>query len=78
MFWCLGRKFFDRSGWEELVTNDDDDNNNNNNNDINRDNMQTFINNNFIQPAQLHNEADFPELYAEEQGDIVDQGEDWE
>jgi hypothetical protein len=77
MFWCLGRKFFDRSGWEELVTNDDDDNNNNNNNDINRDNMQTFINNNFIQPAQLHN-ADFPELYAEEQGDIVDQGEDWE
>jgi len=60
-----------------LVTNDDDDNNINNK-DKNRDNMQTFINKNFIQPAQLHNEADFPDLYVEEQGEIVNQGEDWE
>jgi len=48
-----------------------------NNHDINSDNTQIFINNNFIQPAQLH-DADFPEFYDEEQGEIVGQGEDWE
>jgi len=45
IFWCLGRKYFCRSGWEESLTNDNDDDDNN---DINRDNMKIFINNNCI------------------------------
>jgi len=59
----LERKFFDRSGWEELVI----ENNTTSNKKINRDNMQSFINSNFIAPAQEEQEKD-EELY--EEGDI--------
>ena len=61
IFWSLDRKFFDRSGWEELVI-ENRDSSRSSITEINRDNMQSFINNNFIQPA-LSNE----ELYAEEE-----------
>jgi len=65
-FWLLERKFFDRSRWEECAIK-----NNNNisttSNEINRDNIQTFINSNFIAPAQEDQDED-EELY--EKGDI--------
>ena len=66
VFWLLDRKFFDRSGWEELVI----ENNNTSSttsNEIHRDNMQSFINSNFIAPAQEEQDED-EELY--EEGDI--------
>ena len=68
IFWSLDRKFFDRSGWEELVI-ENRDSSRSSITEINRDNMQSFINNNFIQPALSNEETkvDFEELYAEEE-----------
>mgnify|MGYP003465446835 FL=1 len=68
VFWSLDRKFFDRSGWEELVI-ENRDSSRSSITEINRDNMQSFINNNFIQPALSNEETkvDFEELYAEEE-----------
>jgi hypothetical protein len=63
VFWLLDRKFFDRSGWEELVI----DTSSTSNEIINRDNMQSFINSNFIAPAQEEQDEN-EELY--EEGDI--------
>ena len=60
----LDRKFFDRSGWEELVI----DTSSTSNEIINRDNMQSFINSNFIAPAQEEEQDENEELY--EEGDI--------
>ena len=67
-FWCSDRIFFDRSGWEELVI-ENRDSSRSSITEINRDNMQSFINNNFIQPALSNEETkvDFEELYAEEE-----------
>jgi len=64
VFWLLDRKFFDRSGWEELVI----DTSSTSNEIINRDNMQSFINSNFIAPAQEEEQDEDEELY--EEGDI--------
>ena len=68
IFCSLDRKFFDRSGWEELVI-ENRDSSRSSITEINRDNMQSFINNNFIQPALSNEETkvDFEELYAEEE-----------
>ena len=63
VFWLLDRKFYDISGWEELVI----DTSSTSNEIINRDNMQSFINSNFIARAQEEQEED-EELY--EEGDI--------
>ena len=63
VFWLLDRKFFDRSGWEELVI--ADTSSTSSNEIINRDNMQSFINSNFIAPAQKDEEQEDEELYEE-------------
>ena len=76
-FWCLDRKFFDRSGWEELVVIDNTDVNTNNLSNyqsINSNNIQAYINENYI-PAQnpnlmmaTHEERKAPDL----EGDLDD------
>ncbi len=72
-FWCLDRKFFDRSGWEELVV-IDNTNNLSNYQSINSNNIQAYINENYI-PAQnpnlmmaTHEERKAPDL----EGDLDD------
>jgi len=65
-FWLLDRKFFDRSGWEELVI--ENNSTSSSSNEINRDNMQSFINNKFLAPAQEIEVQEDEELY--EEGDI--------
>ena len=73
-FWYLDRKFFDRSGWEELVvvdTNTDE----NTIRSINLNNIEAFINENYIQPTQnldligTHEEKKAPDL----EGDLDDE-----
>jgi hypothetical protein len=78
-FWYLDRKFFDRSGWEELVvvdTNTDENTNNFiNNQSINSNNIEAFINENCIQLTQnldligTHEEKKAPDL----EGDLDDE-----
>ena len=68
VFWLLDRKFFDRSGWEELVVIETNNSSSSTINEINRDNMQSFINSNFIAPAQEDPTEEVEDLY--EEGDI--------
>ena len=72
VFWYIDRMFFDRSGWEELEIHNSSNSSNTNTNEINVNNIQSFINNNTIQPAEEIKEAeDFPEFYyAENDEDI--------
>jgi hypothetical protein len=72
VFWYIDRMFFDRSGWEELEIHNSSNSSNTNRNEINVNNIQSFINNNTIQPAEEIKEAeDFPEFYyAENDEDI--------
>jgi len=59
----LDRKFFDRSGWEVLVI-EKKTTSSTTCNEIYRDNMQSFINSNFIAPAKEEQDED-KELYEE-------------
>ena len=54
-FWYVDRKFFDRSGWEELKVHNSGDNNSN---EINVNNIQSFINNNYVAHAGPEDEED--------------------
>ena len=70
VFWCVDRKFFDRSGWEELEVHDIGVGNNRN--EINMNNIQSFIDNNSIQPAvpeepEEEFREDFPEFLEDEE-----------
>jgi len=71
IFWILERKFFERSGWEELVI-QNKNTSSTTSNEINKDNMQSYINSNFIAPAQEDQDED-EELYDD--GDIRNEEE---
>ena len=86
MFWYVDRKFFDRSGWEELNDSNIEDNNTNIN-VINTDNIQSFLEKHYIDQTDepLPNlvpwkEPDFEEFLSDYEDDnmLVDEDDDEE